>query len=153
MDERLRRFVTEGKMLHTATHEPIDDEWVGYVDEHLVRAVEPECDSDEPGLAVVDELAAAEAFRIETAIPWADIEATDSNLETVAFRILDALLIRIADDLNEQADAIPGEGAVIAIERIVRAKLMNGFSVKGGGARNGDSLLLRLLVMAGKVDR
>jgi hypothetical protein len=153
MDDRLKTFVKESGLFHVATHEAVDDEWHGDLVEHLVHAVEPEPDSDEPGLAVVDELAEAEAFRIETAIPWSDIEGQeDPTPGAIAFRIIDALLIRFADDLAEKRGELPGEGDVAAIERIVKAKAMNGFSASEP-ARNGDQLLLRFLVRAGRVGR
>jgi len=153
MDARLKTFIEASGLFHVATHEPVDDEWHGDIVEHLVRAVEPDSGSDDPRLEVVDELAEAEVYRIEIAIPWTDIEGQDDpNPSAVALRIIDALLIRFAADLSGLADSLPGEGNTAAIERIVKVKAMNGFSTKEP-ARNGTDLLLRFLVRAGKVDR
>lgn len=149
MDERLKAFVVASKMFHVATHDPIDDEWSGQLDEHLVRAVGDELAAEGSGPEVWEELWGSAAYRIEAAIPWVDVEGQpDPAPPAVIATILAALLFRFADDLTTGCNVLPGEGR-IAVENIILAKAMNGSSIRDP-ARKGDALLLRLLVMAGR---
>lgn len=162
MEEALKNFVKASGILEPGyAHEVIDDEWIGKLAGHLVRPVEPEPDSDEPGFALADDTTGFEPYHVDTSVPWEDIQHAAQDgpnpfaaMRGVAFRIIDALLIRIADDLADKAPAIPGEGR-IAVGRVMPMKLLNGYPPLEDANREGrepkPSLLIRMLLMVGRI--
>lgn len=163
MEEALKNFVQASGILEPGyAHEVIDDEWVGKLASHLVRPVEPEPDSDEPGFALADDTTGFEPYHVDTSVAWEDIQRAikqdgstlDAALGAVAYRVIDALFIRIADDLGDKAPTIPGEGR-IAVGRAMPMKLLNGLPPLEDANREGrepkPSLLIRMLLMVGRV--
>lgn len=154
MEERLRAFANDCGMFERIEHDPVDDEWMGVVRAHLIHAVEPEPDSEEPGLALVDELPDGEPYRVETAVEWRLLEEmADSDPAAVVLRCMDAILIRLADDLNERKAELQGEGDVVAIERAVRGKLSTVLAHPDEGEEGEptSSLALRFLFIVGRI--
>lgn len=152
MEERLRAFANDCGMFERIEHDPVDDEWMGVVERHLIHAVEP--DGDKPGLALVDELPDGEPYRVETAVEWRLLEEmVDGDPAAVVARCMDAILIRLADDLHERLAELQGEGDGVAIEREVRGKLSTVLAHPDEGEEGEPtaSLALRFLFSVGRI--
>ncbi len=156
MEERLRAFANDCGMFERIEHDPVDDEWMGIVGAHLIHAVEPEPGSEAPGLVLVDELPDGEPYRVETAVEWALLgQVKDGAPSDIVARCMDAILIRLADDLSERKAELRGEGEGVAIEREVRGKLSTVLAHpdEGEEGRPTASLALRFLFSVGRVAR